>query len=50
MYVDSGFCHAKSFPTQCFLERKADAELVKALLRQLGKPSLACAACASSLA
>lgn len=46
MYEDSRFCQAKSFPTCCSLERKADAELVKALLRKL---SLACAVCASRL-
>lgn len=49
MYEDSGFCQAKSFPTRCSLERKADAELVKALLRLLGKLNLACAVCASRL-
>lgn len=50
MYVGSGFCQAKSFPPQRSLERKAGAELAEALLRWLGKPSLACAVCASSSA
>lgn len=50
VYVDFVFCQAKSFPRRRSLERKADAELVKVLLKQLGKLSLVSAVCASSLA
>lgn len=47
MYMDSGFCQAKSFVTRCCWDLEARVGKVKALLRWLGKPGLACA---SSLA